>query len=75
MAYKGLRGHTNDTAILVSDYVTRRTLSKIGVRFKGEDLSCFESEYLVFIHNEWTRLDNEKRKRQQKLDANRSRKR
>ena len=68
VAYKGLKGSANETTLLVNDYITRRTLAKLGVTFNGDDISYFEAQYLTYIHSEWTKLENDEMKKQNKAN-------
>lgn len=55
---------------MVNDFVTRKVLAKLGMSGSFDELSDLETEYLVHISCEFSRLENE----EQKKNARRSRK-
>lgn len=56
---------SNDGLPFVNDYLERKNFAKIGVWEDANSLSDFELEYLQFIGNEFNKLYNEARKKQE----------
>jgi hypothetical protein len=50
----------------VYDYLSKKTLSELGYRFDGRELSQFEAEYLSLIHGEFSELKRKKREKESK---------
>ena len=46
------KGYTNEAAPLYWEYLTKRTLSKMGYRFGTADLDCFTADAFVVIDEE-----------------------
>lgn len=47
--FKGGKTAPSLASVLIDDYLTRMTLSKIGYNFGGDDLTDFEAQYLSLI--------------------------